>query len=141
MKCGRHARENCHNTDLMICDRVNVTQQLIRELPVEQEDGKMAAKFIAAGDLGGNSGQIQVFAIQSNGQIESRWKQTTDPDSGWTPWSSFQTPSGGVTSIGVGYLSDTRMQLFATDVQGNIWSCWKTTTSPSASWTAWSSFN
>jgi hypothetical protein len=56
----------------------------------------MTAKFIAAGDLGGNFGQIQVFAIQSKGQIESRWKQTPDPDSAWTAWASFQTPSGGV---------------------------------------------
>ena len=119
--------------------KIAIFRYLIREL-LDDQGETMAAKFIAAGDLGGNSGQIQVFAIQSNGQLETRWKQTTDPDSGWTPWSSFQTPSGGATSIGVGYLSDTRMQLFATDVSGNTWSCWKATTSPSASWTPWSAF-
>src|SRR5436309_4953123 len=62
-----------------------------------------SANFIAAGDL--EDGRVQVFAIQ-NGQIESRWKTSSDPNSGWTSWTHFQTPPGGVTSIAVGYLSD-----------------------------------
>jgi hypothetical protein len=97
-----------------------------------------ALNFVAAGDL--EDGQIQVFGIQTNGQIISRWKETADPGSAWTAWSNFQTPSGGVSSICVGYLSDKRMQLFATNAQGATFSCWKTTTDPSSAWTAWSSF-
>lgn len=95
-------------------------------------------KFVAAGDL--EDGRIQVFGIQTNGQLVSRWKTSNDPNSGWTAWSAFQTPPGGVTSIAVGYLSDGRMQLFATDPHGNTFSSWKTTTDPNASWTAWSAF-
>jgi hypothetical protein len=97
-----------------------------------------SANFISAGDLG--DGRIQVFAIQSNGQIQSRWKTSTDPNSGWTAWSTFQTPAGGVTTISVGYLSDKRMQLFATQPNGNTVSCWKQSTDPNAGWTPWSPF-
>jgi hypothetical protein len=96
------------------------------------------ANFIAAGDLG--DGRIQVFAIQSDGQIHSRWKTSTDPNSGWTAWSTFATPAGGVTTISVGYLSDKRMQLFATQPDGNTVSCWKMSTNPNAGWTPWSPF-
>jgi hypothetical protein len=100
----------------------------------------MSVKFIAACDVGGNSGDIQVFAILNNGQIETRWKvSSTDPNSTWTPWSNFQTPSGGVTCICSGYLPDTRVQLFATDVKGNTWSCWKTG-GFGATWTPWTAF-
>jgi hypothetical protein len=98
----------------------------------------MARVFVAAGDL--EDGRIQVFAVDSNGNLESRWKETSDPNSGWTSWSGFQTPNGGVTTIAVGYLSDKRMQLFATDRNGNTVSCWKTTTNPNAGWTGWSPF-
>lgn len=97
-----------------------------------------SARFIAAGDL--EDGRIQVFAIEPNGQIISRWKTTTDPNAGWTAWSTFQTPPGGVTSISVGYLSDKRPQLFATETGGGIVSCWKTTADPNAGWTPWTAF-
>ena len=90
-------------------------------------------KLVGAGNL--EDGRMQLFGIQTrtNGQIISRWKQTPDPNSGWTDWSNFQTPPNGVTSICVGYLSDKRMQLFATAVDGVFRSCWKTTTDPNAS--------
>jgi len=93
-------------------------------------------KFIAAGDL--EDGRIQLFGIETNGQIVSRWKETANPNAAWTSWAGFQTPSGGVSTICVGLLSDKRMQLFATDTQGRTLSCWKTTTDPNAAWTAWS---
>ncbi|PMS16669.1 hypothetical protein C0Z18_22795 [Trinickia dabaoshanensis] len=98
----------------------------------------MSRIFITAGDL--EDGRIQVFAIDSNGNIESRWKETSDPNSGWTGWSSFQTPPGGASTMAVGYLSDKRMQLFVTDRGGNTLSCWKQTTNPDAAWTPWTGF-
>lgn len=98
----------------------------------------MSRVFISAGDL--EDGRIQVFAVDNNGQLTSRWKETTNPDSAWTAWQPFQTPNGGATSIAVGYLSDKRIQLFATDRNGNTVSCWKTTPNPDASWTPWSAF-
>jgi hypothetical protein len=47
---------------------------------VDQEDRSMNAKFIAAGDLG--DGRIQVFAVESGGQIRRRWTETADPTLG-----------------------------------------------------------
>jgi hypothetical protein len=95
-------------------------------------------KFVASGDL--EDGRIQLFGIETNGQIISRWKQTTDPNSAWTGWGGFQTPPGGANSFCVSYLSDKRMQLFATNPQGKTFSCWKTSTDPNAAWTGWSVF-
>jgi hypothetical protein len=99
----------------------------------------MPGKYIAACDL--TDDQIQVFAIQTNGSILTRWKATPDPNSDWTAWSAFQgLPGGAATSIAAAALPDKRPQLFATDVAGNTWSCWKSTTAVSASWTPWSAF-
>ena len=100
----------------------------------------MSGIFIAACDL--TDEQIQVFAIQADGTIMTRWKTSADPNSAWTPWSNFQgIPSGvGATTICAGTLPDRRPQLFATDASQNTWSCWKTTTNPSAAWTPWSAF-
>jgi hypothetical protein len=97
-----------------------------------------AGVSIVAGKL--PDGRIQTFAIQPDGQIESRWKTSTDPNSGWTEWSQFPTPPGGATTISVGYLSDGRMQLFATNPSGGTFSCWKSSTDPNAQWTRWSRF-
>ena len=98
----------------------------------------MKLKFVAAGDL--EDGRILVFGIELNGQLVNRWKTSKDPNADWTDWGQFQTPAGGVNSICAGVLSDGRLQLFATDTHGNTFSCWKTTTDPNASWTAWSAF-
>jgi hypothetical protein len=95
-------------------------------------------KFIAAGLSA--DGKIQVFTIEPNGELQTRWKTSADPNSSWTPWSNFQTPAGGVTTIGVTNLPDKRLQLFATEPSGKAVSCWKTTVDPNASWTAWSGF-
>ena len=99
----------------------------------------MAAKFVTAGDL--EDGRLQVFAIQTGGHLQTRWQESTDPNSAWTPWANFQTPAQLATSLSVGYLSDRRMQLFATDTQGNMVTCWKTGTSPDAGWTQWTDFS
>jgi hypothetical protein len=48
-------------------------------------------KFIAAGLSA--DGKIQVFSIEPNGELQSRWKTSSDPNSSWTPWSNFQTPA------------------------------------------------
>lgn len=50
----------------------------------------MTRVFMAAGDP--EDDRIQVFAIDSHGKMDNRWKKTSNPDSSWTPWSEFQTP-------------------------------------------------
>ena len=94
--------------------------------------------MIYAGRL--SDGRIQVWATQSNGQLQSRWKETTNPDSGWTGWSAFQTPEGGVNAMSGSQLEDGRLQIFATGPSGSRWSCWKTNTNPDSAWTKWSAF-
>jgi hypothetical protein len=106
-------------------------------MPAENSGQFLEFKFITAGGL--EDGRMQLFGIDTYGHIFSRWKLTPDPNSGWSGWSNFPMPFYPVTSICVGYLSDKRMQLFAT-AEGRMYSCWKTTTDPNASWTSWSDF-
>lgn len=89
------------------------------------------------------NGAIQVFVVNTSGQIWSRWKVSSDSNSAWTNWSLFQAiPSGGVAkTIFAVDLSDKRIQLWCIDDHGRIFSCWKTTTVSSSAWTAWSAFS
>lgn len=85
-------------------------------------------------------GQLQYFAIDTNFQLWSQWKETTDPNSGWTDLTTFQMPStSGVLKITGAQLPDGRVQLFAIDADRNTWSCWKTGDA-SSGWTDWSAF-
>jgi hypothetical protein len=97
-----------------------------------------AATFVVASNLA--DGRIQVFAIQPNGQIQTRWKTSPDPNSAWTGWSNFQTPPGRVTTISVAYLSDRRPQLFAAMTNGDIVTCWTVSTDSGSAWSDWSAF-
>jgi Tol biopolymer transport system component len=93
---------------------------------------------IAAANL--SDGRTQVWLIDAD-RIMSRWKETTDPNSGWTDWSPFPSPSGVTpAAISGAPLEDGRVQLYLIDAGGGTWSAWKTTTSSSASWTAWTKF-
>ena len=98
----------------------------------------MAFTFVATGES--PDGSRQVFAIENNGQIQTRYDQTTGEGTGWTAWANFATPTGGVTSLCVGNLPDKRMQLFATDKSGNTYSCWKVSTASNALFTSWTAF-
>jgi hypothetical protein len=40
----------------------------------------------------------------------------------------------------MGHLPDGRIQLFAVDTSGGMWTMWKLTTDPNAGWTQWQSF-
>jgi hypothetical protein len=45
-----------------------------------------AITAVAAGRL--PDGRLQIFLIGPTG-VATSWKQSTDPDAGWTPWSGF----------------------------------------------------
>ena len=84
------------------------------------------------------SGQLQFFAIDTNFMIWTCWKESNDPNAAWTALVEFQMPAPGVINICGAQLSDGRVQLFATDIDQNLWSCW---VAPDGSgWTPWSSF-
>jgi Tol biopolymer transport system component len=93
---------------------------------------------IAAVNL--SDGRTQVWLIDAN-QIQSRWKETTNPNSDWTNWGQFPSPNGVVpAAISGAPLEDGRVQLYLVDTSGGTWSAWKTTTASTAPWTAWTKF-
>jgi hypothetical protein len=87
-----------------------------------------------------SDGRTQVWSIEGD-QILSRWKETTDPSSGWTNWSPFNSPNNIPVAISAAPLEDKRLQLYLIDGQNQVWSAWKTSTNPSAPWTEWSRFS
>ena len=97
----------------------------------------MSKIFVTSVDL--SDERIQVFAVDGDGSLETRWKASTDPNSAWTAWQPFQTPGGGVTTIAGSELSDGRVQLFATLRSGDTVSSWKEG-GPDSAWTPWSAF-
>jgi hypothetical protein len=99
------------------------------------------AKRIIAGLL--SDGRLQLWAVNdSDGSIQTRWKQTTHPDAAWTNWQQMNSGAMNRTfeSIGAGNLPDGRLQLFIGDTSGNIWSMWKQTIHPDAAWTNLTNF-
>lgn len=92
---------------------------------------------IAAANL--SDGRTQVWLIEAD-QIQSRWKETTDPSSGWTNWSPFPSPATPA-AISAAPLEDGRLQLYLVDGEGQAWSAWKTSTDSNAGFTAWSKFS
>ena len=74
-------------------------------------------------------GRLQVWEVVGSDRIQSRWKEAPEPTAAWSPWRSFPfPPTTLIWDISVGPLSDGRLQLFAADINGQVWSCWKVKT-------------
>ena len=74
------------------------------------------------------------------GNLWSRWKIDTSSTSDWTAWEGkeFTLPdSHKASQIAVAPLLDRRLQIWAIDENGNLWSRWKKDTSSTSDWTAW----
>jgi hypothetical protein len=86
-------------------------------------------------------GRMQLFTVDQFGQVNSRWKTGSDPNSGWSNWEnmgSSGSPNDPFASAVVGYLPDNSMQLFATTLIGKtLYSKWQTDNSPSSPWSDW----
>jgi hypothetical protein len=92
-------------------------------------------------------GRFQLFASDGNGFLYSIWQDTSDE---WLPsWqTNFPQPGSGQILIGgntnltlaMAPLPDGRLQLFAIDASGDVWSAWKTSTDPDSGWTGWVPF-
>jgi len=95
------------------------------------------AKQVTAARL--SDGRLQFWAVDTNGVMWSCWKSTTASSTPWTGWTKSWTsvPPFAAKQVAAAPLSDNRLQFFAVDTAGSIWSCWKSTTSSSAPWTAW----
>ena len=85
-------------------------------------------------------GRLQLWRLNRNGGLWSRWKVTTNSAAQWTEWSVFHAPGSQVVSFAAAPLSDHRLQLFAADSTGAMFSSWKETPHPDAAWTPWSPF-
>src|SRR5436853_486920 len=84
--------------------------------------------------------RLQFWAVDTAGKIWSCWKSTTDSNSAWTAWTlqwTAQAPPFTATQVAAAPLSDGRLQFWAVDTAGKIWSCWKSTTDSNSAWTAW----
>jgi len=117
---------------------IAITQEAWLRQPTTVIRGGGLTSVIGAAIL--SDRRIQAFLINGN-QIQSRWKSTTDPNSGWTAWSPFPGPAGATpAAISAVSLDDKRPQLFLVDAENRVWSAWKETTNPGSAWTPWSPF-
>ena len=99
--------------------------------------GAAAADSLAVGTL--PDGRLQLFVV-SQGQLLTAWKQTPDPNAGWTPLAGFSPrPSGSITDVTVGRLPDGRLQLFSNGSNG-LTTSWKRSADPNSDWTGWTPF-
>jgi hypothetical protein len=84
-------------------------------------------------------GRLQLFVV-SQGQLLTAWKQTPDPNAGWTPLVGFSPrPNGRINDVAVGRLPDGRLQLFSNGSNG-LTTSWKRTADPNSDWTSWVPF-
>jgi hypothetical protein len=69
-----------------------------------------------------------------------------EPNSAWAPWRAFDPDPGEVSAIGVGQLSDGRLQLWVVPWPftpgSHLQTTWKTSRDPNSTWAApWQTFN
>ena len=103
-----------------------------------QTPDELGVKQIAVAPL--PDGRLQLWAIDTNGQLWSCWKQTTEIGALWTEWSRFKMPPvSGIQQISVAP-SANPLQLWAVDETNQLWSCWRQTTKSDYPWTEWSRF-
>lgn len=88
--------------------------------------------------------RLEVWAVDGQGGLFSTWKLTTHPDANWAEWSNFYNETGllpaGAREVAVAPLPDGRLHLWAIDTAGNLFTTWKTSTDPNATWVPWSNF-
>jgi hypothetical protein len=105
-------------------------------------DPEPTAATVAVAPL--SDGRLQFFTVDTGGALWSCWKQTTDPASAWNALTRDWTPQPPPFSaraangaLAVAPLSDGRLQFWAVDGGGAIWSCWKTTMASDSAWSDW----
>jgi hypothetical protein len=90
-------------------------------------------------------GRTQVWFIKltlTGSEIQTRWKETTDPGSAWSSWTTFPSPQGvNPVAISAAPLEDKRLELYLVDGNNQAWTAWKTGTSASSGWSAWAMFS
>src|SRR5438034_1118427 len=91
-----------------------------------------------------SDGRLEVWVTDGQGGLFSTWKVDTDPNAAWSGWDDFLAEVGplpaDVNQVAVAPLPDGRLELWASDAQGGLFSTWKTSTDPNATWSGWSDF-
>jgi hypothetical protein len=91
-----------------------------------------------------SDGRLQLWTNDDGGSLFSTWKTALDPNALWTILSDFLAEVGpigaGVRDVAVAPLSDGRLELWASDGNGGLWTTWKVDTDPNANWSGWSDF-
>ena len=101
--------------------------------PMNDDDKIIAATL--------SDGRPQLWRLNRNGAMWSRWKENTNANSGWTEWAVFPTPpTDKIVEMAAGSLNDGRVQLFAADSTGAMFSLWKAGKDASSAWTPWTPF-
>lgn len=84
--------------------------------------------------------RLQFWAVDADGRIRSCWQKDKGPGGAWTAWRTSWTPEDHAfkaVRVAAAPLADKRLQFWAVDTDGVIWSCTKESEVPSAKWTAW----
>jgi hypothetical protein len=95
---------------------------------------------IYAASLGPSDGRPQLWRLDQQGSLWSRWKYSTSANDAWTEWTLFPELNGQMTQFAAGPLKDGRLQLFGADQSGALFSAWKAAPDPNAAWTSWTPF-
>jgi hypothetical protein len=102
----------------------------------------VGARQVAAARL--PDGRLELWAVDAAGGVSTTWKLTTQPNASWAPWSDFLAEVGalpsGARQVAVAALPDARLELWAVDEAGGLFTTWKLTTAPNASWAPWEDF-
>src|ERR1700741_4802115 len=98
----------------------------------------MARPWVAANA----DGRLELFAVgvDASGDQQVWHLSQTAPNGGWSSWSSLGTPvpNVGMFLPSVAANADGRLELFVTDLGGELWHVGQT--APNGEWSDWSSF-
>jgi hypothetical protein len=120
------------------------TWSVFQPLPLSGNEATLVSAM-AASQL--PDGRFQLFVSDSNGFLYSIWQDTSGE---WLPsWQTdFPQPGSGQIliegptnlTLAMAPLPDGRLQLFAIDASGDVWSTWKLSTDPDSGWATWAPF-
>lgn len=83
-------------------------------------------------------GTQQLFLVSTTGALYTLWQTSATPGSAWTAVSGFgQAGLPAIVDIDAAWTEDERIQLFAVDANGDLWTRQSLTVIPDEGWTDW----